>query len=151
MTSARRVIVAAAFALLTACASVPKAPEQLDQAVKQFAPPPKGKAALYVFRNEALGGSVKMTLDLDGRFLGDTAPKTFHWITIKPGKHTLVGKAENEVTLEFTAKAGQSIFVWQEVKMTLLSAKNRLELVDEDRGHAGVAECELAEVEASAE
>ena len=151
MRLALRALATAVLPLLAACASVPKAPEQLDLAVKQFAPPPKGKAALYVFRNESMGGSVKMSLNLDGQFLGDTGPKTFHWVPIKPGKHTLVGKAENESTLEFTAKPGQSLFVWQEVKMGLLSAGNRLELVDEERGHAGVVECELAEVAAHAE
>ncbi len=151
MKLARRALAVFALIFLAACASVPKAPAQLDEAVKQFTPPPKGKAALYVFRNESLGGSVKMTLNLDGQFLGDTAPKTFHWVMIRPGKHTLVGKAENESTLEFTAKAGQSVFVWQEVKMGLLSAGNRLEIVDEERGHAGVAECDLAEVAATAE
>ena len=104
-----------------------------------------------MFRDESMGGSVKMTLNLDGQFLGDTGPKTFHWVTLKPGKATPVGKAENESTLEFTAKPGQSLYVWQEVKMGLLSAGNRLELVDEERGHAGVAECELAEAEAHAE
>ena len=146
MTIARRALAAFALIVLAACASVPKAPPDLDAAVKEFAPPPKGKAALYVFRNESIGGAVKMSLDLDGHFLGDTAAKTFHWVPIKPGKHTLVGKAENESTLEFTAKPGQSVFVWQEVKMGLLSAGNRLELVDEEKGHEGVAECDLVEV-----
>ena len=151
MTFASRALAAAALALVAACVTVPKAPQDVDLAVKQFMPPPKGRAALYVFRNESMGGAVKMSLNLDGEFLGDTGPKTFHWVPIKPGKHTLVGKAENESTLEFTAKPGQSLFVWQEVKMGIFSAKNRLELVDDDRGHAGVAECELAEAAAKAE
>jgi hypothetical protein len=131
--------------MLAACASVPKAEPDRDFAAKQFTRPLRGKAALYVFRNESLAGAVKMSLELDGQPLGDTAPRTFHWVTLKPGKHTLVGKAENESVLEFTAAPGQNLFVWQEVKMGLLSAQNRLELVNEERGRAGVAECELAE------
>jgi len=150
MRLVRRAFIPAVLALV-ACASVPKAPAQLDEAVKQFAPPTKGRAALYVFRNEPIGRSVKMSLDLDGEFLGDTAPRTFHWRTIKPGKHTLVGRGENESKVEFTAKPGQNIFVWQEVKMGLLSATNRLEVVDEATGHAGVSQCELAEIGAIAE
>lgn len=66
-------------------------------------------------------------------------------MNIAPGKHTLVGKAENESAVDFTAKPGQNLFVWQEVKMGILSARNRLELVDEERGRSGVAECELTE------
>ena len=145
----RRILALAALGLLTACASVRMASPERDLAVKQFSAPPKGKASLYVFRNESLGGAVKMSLQLDGKLLGETASKTFHWVPIAPGKHTLVGKAENESALEFTAKPGQNIFVWQEVKMGLFSAGNRLELVDEERGQSAIAQCELAEAGAS--
>jgi hypothetical protein len=144
MTSAPRALAIAALALLAACASVPKAAPERDFAAKEFARPSKGKAALYVFRNESIAGGVKMSLQLDGTPLGETAAKTFHWVTVSPGKHTLVGKAENESVIEFTATPGQNVFVWQEV-MGFLSAQNRLEVVDEQRGRAGVADCELAE------
>jgi len=117
-----------------------------EYAAKEFARPSKGKAALYVFRNGSNGGAVKMSLELDGTPLGETGPKTFHWLTIAPGKHTLVGKAENESVVQFTATSGQNVFVWQDVpKMGILSAGNRLEVVEERTGRAGVAECELAE------
>lgn len=149
MTLARPVLAAVALAILAACASVPMAATERDFAAKEFAKPSRGKAALYVFRNESLGGTVKMTLQLDGTPLGETGPRTFHWVTIKPGKHTLVGKAENESVVEFTAGSGQNVFVWQEVKMGFLSASNRLELVDEQTGRAGVAECEMAEAAAN--
>jgi Protein of unknown function (DUF2846) len=145
MTFARRALAAAALAVLAACASVPMAAPDRDFAAKEFAKPSRGKAALYVFRNESIGGTVKMTLQLDGAPLGETGAKTFHWVTIAPGKHTLVGKAENESVVQFTAASGQNVFVWQEVKMGFLSAGNRLELVDEQTGRAGVADCEMAE------
>lgn len=114
-------------------------------AAKEFARPSKGKAALYVFRSGSNGGAVKMSILLDGELLGETAAKTFHWVTIKPGKHKLVGKAENESAVEFTAVSGQNVFVQQDVGTGILSAQNRLEVVDEQAGRAGVAECELAE------
>jgi hypothetical protein len=145
MTLPRCAVCFASLALLAACASVPKAPPERDLAAKQFASPGRGKANLYVFRNESMGGAVRMGLMLDGEVLGDTAAKTFHWVPIAAGKHTLVGKAENESVLEFTAKPGQSVFVWQEVKMGLLSARNQLQVVDDERGRAAVAECDLAE------
>ena len=149
MMFARRALAVVALGILAACASVPMAAPERDFAAKEFAKPSRGKAALYVFRNEAIGGSVKMSLQLDGTPLGETGPKTFHWVTIKPGKHTLVGKAENESVVEFTAASGQNVFVWQEVEMGLLSADNRLELVDEQTGRAGVADCEMAEAAAN--
>src|SRR3954454_15550414 len=123
MTLLRLALTAAAVAMLAACASVRKADPARDFAGKEFAKPSKGKAALYVFRNDSVGGGARMTLELDGKLLGETGPKTFHWVTIAPGKHTLVGKAENESAVEFTAASGQNLFVWQEVK-GMLSPKN---------------------------
>src|SRR5437588_3577514 len=149
MTFARRVLAAAALAILAACASVPMAATERDFAAKEFAKPSRGKAALYVYRNESIAGTVKMSLQLDGAPLGETGPRTFHWVTITPGKHTLVGKAENESVVKFIAASGQNVFVWQEVKMGILSAENRLELVDEQAGRTGVAECEMAEAGAN--
>ena len=149
MTFARRVLVSAALAILAACASVPMAATERDFAAKEFAKPSRGKAALYVYRNESIAGTVKMSLQLDGALLGETGPRTFHWVTLAPGKHTLVGKAENDSVIKFTAASGQNVFVWQEVKMGILSAENRLELVDEQTGRAGVAECEMAEATAN--
>jgi len=149
MTFARRALAVLALVVLAACASVPMAATERDYAAKEFAKPARGKAALYVFRNESIGGAVKMSLQLDGAPLGETAAKTFHWVTIKPGKHTLVGKAENESVVEFSATSGQNVFVWQEVKMGLLSAGNQLQVVDEETGRAGVADCEMAEAAAN--
>jgi hypothetical protein len=150
MTILRRALTGAALAALAACASVPKAPPERDLAAKQFSTPMPGQAALYVYRNESFGAAAKMGLILDGAYLGDTAAMTFHWVTIAPGKHTLVGKAENDAVLEFVAEPGRNVFVWQEVKMGMWSPRNRLELVDEARGKAAVAECSLAEVGTSA-
>ncbi|HET8538575.1 MAG TPA: DUF2846 domain-containing protein [Anaeromyxobacter sp.] len=130
-------------ALLAACASVPKAPPELDRAAKEFKATP-GKANLYVFRDESLGAAVKMSVALDGAPLGDTAAKTFLLKTVAPGKHALVSKAENEDTLEFVAKPGENVFVWQEVKMGFGSARSKLSLVDAASAQPRVAQCELA-------
>lgn len=144
MTILRRTLAAAALAALAACASVPKAPPERDLAAKQFAAPMPGQAALYVYRNESFGAAAKMGLILDGAYLGDTAANTFHWVTIAPGKHTIVGKAENDAVLEFEANPGQNVFVWQEVKMGVLQARSKLHLVDEASGRERVNSCKLA-------
>jgi Protein of unknown function (DUF2846) len=145
MMFGRRALAAAVLSILAGCASVEMAGPDRDYAAKEFARPSKGKAALYVFRNGSNGGAVKMSLELDGTPLGETAAKTFHWLTITPGKHRLVGKAQNESVVEFTAASGRNVFVRQDVGTGLLSAVNRLEVVDEQTGRAGVAECEMAE------
>ncbi len=140
----RRVASLLALAVLaTACASVPKAPPEADQFAKELRPTP-GKTNLYVFRDESLGGAVKMSVALDGRLLGDTAAKTFLLATVDPGKHALVSKAENDATLDFVAAPGQNVYVWQEVKMGVFSARSKLQLVDEANARPRINECSLA-------
>lgn len=134
----------AGMLLLGGCASVPKASVERNAQAKTFTPP-AGKANIYVYRNESMGGAVKMDVDLDGKTVGQTAAKTFFMLEVAPGKHTLVSKAENDSMLEVDTEAGKNHFVWQEVKMGIMYARNKLQMVDEPTGKAGVAECEMVE------
>lgn len=134
-----------ASALLAGCASVPKATPELDLAAKQFQPPKPGNAAVYVYRNESMGAAVRMSVLLNGQHVGDTGARSFLYFWVAPGKHQLVSKAENDSILELDAKAGSTYFVWQEVKMGIMSARSKLQLVDEAAGKAGVSECALVD------
>jgi hypothetical protein len=96
------------------------------------------------FRKQSARRSVKMSVALDGRILGDTAAKTFLLASVDPGPHALVSKAENDARLEFVAEPGKNVYVWQEVKMGLLMARSKLQLVDEESARARVNECSLA-------
>ncbi len=129
--------------LASACASVPMASPEMDRTAKEFRNTP-GKANLYVFRDESLGGAVKMSVILDGRLLGDTAAKTFLVTPVDPGPHALVSKTENDARLDFTAEAGKNLYVWQEVKMGLMSARSALHLVDEASARERISECRMA-------
>ncbi len=134
------VIVAAVIA--SGCASVPMASSEMDTAAKSFAVKP-GKANIYVFRNESMGAALRMTLVMDGKLVGSTAAKTYVLLEVDPGNHTLISKTENDSTLTVSTAAGRNYFVWQEVKMGAFSARSALQLVDEAKGKAGVAECKL--------
>jgi hypothetical protein len=129
--------------LASACASVPKATPEADRLAKEFRTTP-GKTNLYVFRDENFGAAVKMSVVLDGRLLGDTAAKTFLLASVDPGPHALVSKAENDARLEFVAEPGTNVYVWQEIKMGLLAARSKLQLVDEESARARVNQCSLA-------
>lgn len=135
----------AAASIMSGCASVPMASDQKDAEAKTFRVQP-GKSNIYVYRNESMGGAVKMEVDVDGKQVGTTAAKTYLVVTVKPGKHTLVSHAESESDLVVDAQPGKNHFVWQEVKMGALYARSRLQLVDEQTGKAGVGECRLIEV-----
>ena len=134
----------ACTALVTGCASVPMASPEHDARAKAFSVKPD-KANLYIYRNEAFGAAVKIDVALNGKPIGETAAKTYFVLEVAPGKHTLTSKAENTEVLDVSTEPGKNYFIWQEVKLGLLFARNKLQLVDEATGKAGVAECNLIE------
>jgi hypothetical protein len=68
---------------------------------------------------------------------------TYLYQELTPGRHKVTSHAENEDTLELDAKPGTLIYVWQEVKMGLLSARSKLHLAAEEQGRKGVLESRL--------
>lgn len=143
MINARVSMVLCVSALVSACASVPLAAPEADAEAKLFKPPPPGHANLYVFRDESFGGAVRMSVNLDGTALGDTAAKTYLYVPIPAGVHTVVSKAENDSSATIDAQPGGTYFLWQEVKMGLWTARSALQQVQEDRGREGVLQCKL--------
>jgi hypothetical protein len=132
-------LLVALAALASGCASVPEASPEQDQAAKTFKAP-RDRAGVYVFRNETMGAAIKLHVLMDGKYLGETASKTYFYEEVAPGSHTVTGKAENESSVTFQAVAGKLYYIWQEIKMGLFQPRNELQLVDEATGRAGVLE-----------
>lgn len=126
--------------LVTGCASVPMASPAADSAAKVYATN-STKANVYIYRNETFGAALKMPVTLDGAPVGETASKTYLYRQVDPGTHAITSQGKDTLSLEATA--GNNYFVWQEVKMGLVSGGSKLNLVDEAQGKAGVAECKL--------
>lgn len=140
----KKVLALAAVALsLVGCASVNMGDAKQDTSAKTFAVAPD-KSGVYVYRNETMGAAVRMDVELDGKPIGQTAANTYLFKELTPGKHTIVSKAENTDSLEIEAKPGTLYYVWQEVKMGILYARNKLHLVNESEGKKGVNETKLA-------
>lgn len=131
--------------LLSACASVPMGDENRDEHLKTFPKVAQDKAGLYIYRNESIGGGVKMEVDVDGQQIGTTARNTYLYKELAPGKHKVTSHAENTDTLEVDLKPGTLSYIWQEVKMGILFARSKLHLVSEKEGQTGVQETSLAE------
>ena len=131
--------------LASGCASVQMASSEQDTAAKSFAVKPD-KANIYVYRNETMGAALKMPVALDGKLMGDTASKTYLLLEVNPGSHTVVSKTENDSSVTLNTVAGRNYFLWQEVKMGLMTARSNLQEVDEATGKAGVGECKLVQV-----
>ena len=128
--------------LVTGCASVPMAPASADAAAKAFKTDP-AKANIYIYRNETFGAALKMPVTLNDASIGETASKTYLFRQVAPGTHTITSQGKD--TLSVDVKAGNNYFVWQEVKMGLVSGGSKLHLVDEAKGKAGIAECKLVQ------
>lgn len=126
--------------LFSGCRSVPLASMEADTAAKQFKTNPNG-AQIYLYRNELLGGQIKIDVRLDGTEVGKTLQNTFLLLDVPPGKHKLESESENISTLELNTEKGKNYFVWQEAKMGLWLARNKLQSVDESTGKKGVLEC----------
>lgn len=141
----RKLILAVSVSLaLVGCASVPMGDAKQDAALKTFVAKPD-VAGIYVYRNENFGAAIKMDIDVDGKNIGQTAAKTYLYKEVTPGKHIVTGRSENVDNVEVNAVAGKLYYIWQEVKMGLMYAGNKLHLVDEAQGKKGVLESNLAE------
>ena len=138
--SLQRLLLVLCVAMLAGCASVPMTAVEDDTRAKSFAVQP-GKANIYVYRNESMGGVVAMTVSLNGRVVGRTAAKTYLLLEVDPGTYEIASLTENTSTHKLMAQAGRNHFVWQEVKMGMFSARSELKEVDEATGRAGVMEC----------
>lgn len=139
-----RLLTCCVLASLAGCASAPLASPEEDAASKTFAPPPEGKAGLYVFRNHWLGHALIKTVYLDGQPIGDTGNKMFLHRFVEPGPHKLSSESEfGNDDLEWTAVAGENHFFRQYIKMGVFSGGSNLEAVGAEEGKKEVLECKL--------
>ena len=128
--------------LLSACASVPMASMDKDAKAKEFTPPPD-KGAIYIYRNENLGGGMAITVSINDKTLGQTAPDTYFHVNVLPGSYSLKSLAENVSELTVMVEPGRIYFVWQEIKMGMWSARTKLQEVDGSTGRAAIASTKL--------
>lgn len=141
----KRILVCIAIVVgCTGCATVPMGDVKRDQELKAFTVPPD-KSGIYIYRNESMGGAVKMDVEVDGTPIGQTAAKTYLYKEVTPGKHTVTSKSENTHSIEIETVSGKLYYIWQEVKIGILYARTKLHLVADDKGQKGVSETKLAE------
>ena len=142
MSIAVRLIKIAAISSLVAmygCASINKAPADVDAESKQFKPNVSA-SQVYVYRNETFGAALSMPVTVNGKLAGSTGPKSFFKFNLPAGSHTVASQG-NESQLTLTTEVGKLYYVWQEVKMGAFSSSSKLQLVSDAVGKKGVAEC----------
>lgn len=141
----KRIIIHLAVAMLTVasfgCASIDKAPAELDQQAKEFKSDPE-TAQVYVYRDETFGAAVSMPVSVNGELAGNTGPKSFFKFDLLDGTHKITSQGDESI-LELEVEKGNMYYVWQEVKMGAFSAGSELQLVDEKTGQSGVNQCTM--------
>lgn len=138
-TKAVNAIVLSSIVILSGCASINKAPATVDAESKKFQPK-ADVAQVYVYRNETLGAALSMPVTVNGKYAGDTGPHSFFKFDLPAGQHKITSQG-NESQLTVATETGKLYYVWQEVKMGVMSGSSKLQLVSEEVGKKGVAEC----------
>ena len=131
-----------AVAMLSGCASVPMTKESMSDQAKRFAPPSKGNAGLYVFRDSHFGASLKKDIFVDGQCLGQSAPEVFFYEQVPGNKeHTISTESEfspNQIKLYM--KAGENYYVRQYIKMGVFVGGANLETVSAEKGKKAISD-----------
>ena len=104
--------------------------------------PVPGGSVIYVYRNESLGAALSMPVTLNGKLAGTTGARSYLRLEVPAGTHNLASQGDGS-KLTVTTEPGKVYYVWQEVKMGLVSGGSKLQIVPEDVGKKGVMESAL--------
>ena len=131
-------IALALVALVTGCASVPRADLASETLAKEFRPP-ADKANIYVARPAKVwGAAIMFQVILDQRNEGGIGPNNFLLLSTTPGEHTVtIFSAEQQASVAVNCEAGQNYFVRVGVRPGVLSARQEVHLITSvDEGKA---------------
>lgn len=138
-------IIVVSLLVLSGCASVNKASNELDMAAKTFKADPDN-SQVYVYRNETFGAAVSMPVSVNGKSAGSTGPNSFLKFSLPAGSHKITSQVDESI-LDLTTQNGEIYYIWQEVKMGAFSAGSKLQVVNETKGRKGVLDCVLIKSE----
>ncbi|MCB0739212.1 MAG: DUF2846 domain-containing protein [Bacteroidetes bacterium] len=134
--------------LFVGCASVPMANKTVSDSVKQFNLPTQEKSGIYIYRDSLFGAALKKDIRVDGKCIGESAPKVFFFTEVEGGKeHTISTESEfspNSISL-FT-KGGDNYFIRQYIKMGAFVGGANLEVVEPAEGKEAVKNLKMAEI-----
>lgn len=129
-----------ATVVLSGCASAPPEAE-MKQATAHYQLPKKpahGMAMVYVVRPSNLGGLFRYNVFVDDQKdtseVGYTRGEQYIYFEVTPGRHKISSKADNWAETDISAKAGETLFLYQEVKMGFVTGRNAIYAVSELEG-----------------
>jgi hypothetical protein len=107
--------------------------------------PSAEEALVYVVRPTNMGFAVGFSIACDDILLGKTKGKSYVYGFIEPGTHKILASGgEKDAELEINVEAGKTYYVEQKIKMGVLLARTKLELLTEEEGLKALAKCKPA-------
>lgn len=105
---------------------------------------PADKALIYVLRPSMIGNKVQSKLAVDGDWKGTNRGDNYFYFTLDPGPHYFCSLAENHSVLKLEVATGKTYYLQQHVRMGLMKARNKLEVMDEEEGKAKLTKAHLS-------
>jgi hypothetical protein len=96
--------------------------------------PPADKALLFVVRPTMMGNKIQTKLAVDGTWVGVNRGNNYFFVVVEPGLRYLCSSAENRSVMKLTVEAGKTYYLQQKIRMGMMKASNKLELIDEAEG-----------------
>jgi len=101
--------------------------------------PEKGR--IYVIRPTVFKFGISMRITDNGRFVGFTGPNGYLCWEREPGEAEIACKAENTSKVSLDVNKGEIYYIRQHMQMGLLHARNKLEVVNEEKGKEFLQKC----------
>jgi len=142
----KKVLLVAVVSVLAGCASVPMESQELSDQAKQFNPPSEGNAGLYVYRNSVIGQALKKDIWVDGKCVGESAPKVFFYEEL-PGNKQYTISTESEFSpnnLVLLLERGKNYFVRQYIRLGVFVGGANLEVMDPEVGKKDISKLAMA-------
>ena len=139
-------------ALLYGCASAPSM-ETMQADVAQYTLPKPAvadKGLVYVVRPSNAGMMVRFNVFLDDKEadseMGYNRGNQYIYFYVTPGQHVISSKAENWADANVTVKAGEVIYLKQEVEVGVVMARNSLKVLSDVEGRYLVKDAALGTI-----
>ena len=128
------------IALLYGCVSIPSMDKMQAEVAGYSLPKPAvaDKVLVYVIRPSNAGALLRFNVFLDDKEaeseMGYNRGNQYIYFYMPSGQNVISSKAENWADLTVTAKAGEIIYVKQEVEMGVVMARNSLKVLSDVEG-----------------
>ena len=140
MRIAIRGLLAAFVVALAGCASAPSMDAMKADTANYQVPvaPREGRAMVYVVRPSSMGTLIRFNVFVDNEEaeseVGYTRGAQYIYFSVGPGSRKIMSKAENWSEVSFDVKAGDVVYLRQDVSMGLIMARNTISRMDDVTG-----------------